>query len=1113
MDGGRGYFSASPAANPGGGSTRTRPVSAGTRLRQKPAAAGAHQDFFASLGIDSQPPRVRTGSSTSTSSNRSFNNITLRGSGATAVAGSPAAAALAATSASSTSTSTFGGWQSGASGSSIGGISRSSQRSPLPDRTAALMTATAVHAHPPVSTTQMMGSGDSMSVTTTTTTTTTNVSGDGMNAFSGAASGALSGGSASDAAAFSTASQPKPKPTQLFSMEDADDLFSDDGWGCDSPSTVLSNPMEETESASAAAKETTQDEDFGWGDDDDAFVSPVAKPAQLAQPPQQQHQVHFEEPAATQDMSFAAASTSSSAFETQHVTVTPPLPVAVPSASLSVSPTDTSAFENKAANATAPPPPVAAPPTELLSEDSSHSAEQAWDSQWDQQVSSNAEGDVAEAKTTSVSTVTATTTTTTTRTTRTERFGGAAVELASPAGAAGEFWGDPDDYALFDHDDHADEEWDESIKEQGESQDELALHAHAEDEILAVASAPTPEASSSLAAPPPPATATFAVASTREGELMSAPENTASVFDRASYSTEYHVSSTVETLDRSFGDVQESTVTAESATETVPSSGLPDPTSTTYSEHESVYASGDDSQEVGTAAAANETSFSSAMDARPTHEDDLNVFPEAPPAVRFLHTPTGTGGPFGRVPSPQGHDGPSLGEEYSNFDASDGHGATEATARTTNTGADEKREEAQTSELYAEASVRWDLGSTAASGLEHAVAEEATEQYPEEMHHEIRQGQSDEEERDSVVSFSGGAGNSSFPSAGRPSSLYGGSQSSFASHRMYQSSTASTDHDGSSIASFGVSSAGATFGGSERVSEGGAFSDGTASETPSMVDSSNASTAFGTDFPSVSEGQFSAPGTTIGGSDNASDGGFSDGNASETTSMCESVNTNSAFVSEFRATTGHYVTETVQHRDVQESFASSTVTGSSTTTFSASAPPAVATMFGGDDSLTDANPFASASSAFPSRSPSRTPPSPPAAAPADRSFNQSSTPNEEEYVPSAASLFGATAGADVPNLFSSFGARPAAPTAEATPVVEHELPTSDASDLFGSAPAASGFGNSFNQPAHQSYNSSYQSYDQVSFVVWVVSAVYCELIRERFQVPSLNHCCYVVMCV
>ncbi|RLN37570.1 hypothetical protein BBJ28_00005691 [Nothophytophthora sp. Chile5] len=857
--------------------------------------------------------------------------------------------------------------------------------------------------------------------------------------------------------------------------------------------------MEETESTSAAAKETKQDEDFGWGDDDDAFVSPVAKPFRLAQPPQQQHQVHFEEPDAAQDMSFAAASTSSNAFETQHVTVTPPLPVAAPSASFSVSSTGTSAFENKAANATAPPPPVTAPPTELPSEDSSHNAEQTWDSQWDQQVSSDADGDVAEAKTTSVSTVTATTTTTTTTTMRTERFGGAAVELTSPAGAAGEFWGDPDDDALFDHDDHADEDWDESIKKQEASQDELALHAHAKDEILAVASAPTPEASSSLPAPPPPATATFAVASTREGELMSAPGKTASVFDRASYSKEYHVSNT-ETLDRSFGDVQESTAAAESATETVPSSGLPDPTLTTHSEHDSIYASGADSQEVEAAAVATESSFSSAMDAPPTHENDLNVFPEAPPAVRFLHTPTGTGGPFGRVPSPQGHDGPSLGEEYSSFDASDGHDATEATARTTTTGAGEKREEAQTSELYAEASVRWDLGSTATNGLEHAVAEEATEHYPEEIHHEVRQGQSDEEERDSVVSFSGGAGNSFFPSAGRPSSLYGGSQSSFASHRMYQSSTASTDHDGSSIASFGVSSAGATFGGSERVSEGGAFSDGTASETPSMVDSSNASTAFGTDFPSVSEGQFSAPGTTIGGSDNASDGGFSDGNASETTSMCESVNTNLAFVSEFRATTGHYVTETVQHGGVQEPFASSTVAGSSTTTFSASAPPAAATMFGGDDSLTDANPFASAPSAFPSRSPSRTPPSPPAA-PVDRNFNQSSTPNEEEYVPSAASLFGATAGADVPNVFSSFSARPAAPTAEATPVVEHELPTSDASDLFGSAPAASGFGNSFSQPAHQSYNSGYQSYDQVSSIVWVVPAVYCELISERYQVP------------
>ncbi|RAW21258.1 hypothetical protein PC110_g22301, partial [Phytophthora cactorum] len=92
MDEGRGFFSAAAGSTPStgappgvgnAGATRARPVSAGTRLRQKPANAAAHQDFFASLGIDNAS-RSRAGSSASTSSNRSYSSMTMRPASASA---------------------------------------------------------------------------------------------------------------------------------------------------------------------------------------------------------------------------------------------------------------------------------------------------------------------------------------------------------------------------------------------------------------------------------------------------------------------------------------------------------------------------------------------------------------------------------------------------------------------------------------------------------------------------------------------------------------------------------------------------------------------------------------------------------------------------------------------------------------------------------------------------------------------------------------------------------------------------------------------------------------------------------------------------------------------
>ncbi|KAL4115544.1 hypothetical protein PRIC2_013705 [Phytophthora ramorum] len=1079
MDGGRGFFSsAAPAA---GGSTRARPVSAGTRLRQKPSAGGA-EDFFASLGVDSQS-RTRTGSSASTSSNRSFSSMTTR----------PVSASGSA------SSSSAGGWRP----PPIGGLG--SQRAAPPPM-------------PMVGSLRVARGNSSSLVTSSTTTNVGGLSVGGVASISPEAPPAASppapeapvtASSASSATtSVAAAVVTRSKPTQLFSMEDAEDLYSDDGWDCDSPSTVLSNPADEVESAApAVVAPAARSDEFAWGDDDDAFTSPVAKPAV---PPMQPPPVQTPFEAPTREYS----STTGAAFETKVETTLPPPPTTafVPSSTFSVNSANT-AIETKSFTAnqmqekhssvehateltsTAPPPPAAMPPMSFSTESTQsafemksfpdqalphedpsieasisnhrHQQDEEWNDDWGQR-----EVATTESKTVTESTTITTagvTTTTAITTTREDTFVTPPVELTSPGAAAGEFWGDGDEDELFDHDDHADEEWDESIKEQTASLHKLELTSGDKTQLERSAPAITgQDASFSLSAPPPVHAAYANETTNKEEESLLVPEEEAVRAFQQVHSEEIESTSKGETSDQSM-EVTQAATELESST-------LSSPSQSVQASEIGLYST-EASQETkhATSLDAESSPFSNAMGATSAVPDnDPNVFPEAPASVRFLHTPTGTGGPFGRVPSPQGTDGPSFQEGLSSTAAHDVQHAAQSSMTFEGS---EKHEQSQASESYMESSVRWDSGSMHPSGHDQMSSEQQVNQHAEGTHRNTRQGQSDEEERDSVVSFSGE--NSFFPSAGRPSSLYGGSQSSFASHRMYQSSVASTDHEGSSIASFGVSSAGATFGGSERVSEGGAFSDGTMSETPSMVDSSNASTAFGTDFPSVSEGQFSAPGTTIGGSDNASDGGFSDGNASETTSMCESVNTNPRFVSEFSSSTGHYVTETVERRDIQEPFASSPPESDSAVAFGESPPVAAATMFGGDDSSVDADLFGSSPSAFPPSQQTTSVSS--SGAPSESTFaHQSDDVVQETGVQSAASLFGATAGADVPNPFSSFGASPATPANAAKPIDEHELPTSDAGDLFGSGPPSGGFDNSFAQPAQQrSYGSaSYQAHDQ-----------------------------------
>lgn len=276
-------------------------------------------------------------------------------------------------------------------------------------------------------------------------------------------------------------------------------------------------------------------------------------------------------------------------------------------------------------------------------------------------------------------------------------------------------------------------------------------------------------------------------------------------------------------------------------------------------------------------------------------------------------------------------------------------------------------------------------------------------------------------------------------------------------------------HDGSSTASLGgdVSSAGATFGGSDYV-RSDTFSDGTFSETRSIFGSSNASTAFGTDFPSVSEG-YSAATTTFGGSDYVSDGQYSDGNVSESPSLNGSLHPSVETNAEVpRAGEEQFHFGEDDHDGDESPFE---LSGNSGSTFDGAYPSAPS---GGlfdqtTDASEDTNPFASSPSvsfAASAKDPGFQ------ATPFGGASAATSTTDA-----ASATLFGATVGSDVPNPFGD----QLAPSFAA----EKELEVADAGDLFASSPTAAAFGGSsssgaFNDPPPQHYSDqSYQSYDQV----------------------------------
>ncbi|KAG6958190.1 hypothetical protein JG688_00010618 [Phytophthora aleatoria] len=597
---------------------------------------------------------------------------------------------------------------------------------------------------PPVGSLSIAGVNRSVA-TTTTSSMMTSISGGGLS-VAGVASMAVSTPPVPITASSSveaittvstTTSTTGSKPTQLFSMEDAEDLYSDDGWNCDSPSTVLSNPTDEAETkatttapvlaaAAAAAAEAPVDE-FAWGDDDDAFASPVAKttapPTQpppfempateapaasaleakvettMPPPPRAPHAASFLAESSRNEFetkSFNATQMPSqetkSPFEHAQVQSVPPPPAAVPSTSFSSEVTPT-AFETKSYTAAQAPPqearssfehafdettlpaPAATLPTAFSTEathstfetksfsvneaptytappvaasipNESRQQDEQWEEDWDQHEPVE-EGSHA-METSEVTTIsTMSTTTTTTTTIQTDTFVTAPVELASPGGAAGEFWSGGDEDELFDHDDHADEEWDETIKDQTSS--------------VPAASAFSGQ-NTSFSLPPPPLFA--AESPTKQEEALPvAQEAIASNYSAPGYSEEAKLSS------------QEDMI-AEAIQETVAAPPVTPPK--VQGAVQLHYAESSLESTPATSLDTENPPFSSAIAQSVTQDSDPNVFPEAPRSARLLHTPTGTGGPFGRVPSPQGNDNSGFQDEFSGAAASTAHGAQQS---------------------------------------------------------------------------------------------------------------------------------------------------------------------------------------------------------------------------------------------------------------------------------------------------------------------------------------------------------------------------------------------------------------------------------------------------
>jgi len=632
-------------------------------------------------------------------------------------------------------------------------------------------------------------------------------------------------------------------------------------------------------------------------------------------------------------------------------------------------------------------------------------------------------------------------------------------ESVTATAAAGDFWNDDDDdEGLFDHDDHANEEWDETIR--------------------GVDGEPTnnpPQEHGGFTAPPP---ADSASNSFMAAALPSASDVSASIRSSVHQEEVQYSSSEFETRNNfeipSAGNIGcEVAAQQQWEQESISAAVMPPATSLhttvvaaeqTHEEPSVTSVSGDDVEHDQASSVTASASFAEHSTRLEHHAHGVSFADEM-------------------------HAGSSAQEQastswHSKEQSIDTSAADHDTANDTATNYEDHGEtssamepaEYEHSTGFGKSSVSWESEAGRESGTGNSHGEEQSVEAPAATPGKTLDSDDhddNDEYRGDSVSFFNGTGSSnggqslaSFSEVSSRLPPYG-YQSSFAGPGSEASSTEPgvRDMDGSSIRSYGVSSAGATFGGSERVSEG-PFSDGTASETPSIVDSSNASTAFGTDFPSVSEGQFSAPGTTFGGSDNVSDQ-FSDGNASETTSVSESTtHTTTGFVSEYQPSTGHYVTETIAETSSLNPFPDDSMDERATIPASS--------LFGSTAEVTE---YGQASLSFAlDQENSHTQYTPPIAPPTETVQTQEDRPLAAEpskEVQTADALFGSPS--DAPNPFSSFGGDVPAPSSSPPVAIEHELPTSDASDLFGSsAPGGndSGFGSASAQSSGFGYDNT-----------------------------------------
>lgn len=906
--------------NGGAAPPQQRPASAGTRLRQKPSGtAPPHQDIFASLGLDASRNRVNYGPSHPTGNATGLSTASSAAPPTTASTLFQYAPRQTVSSRfTSTTTTTTNRFMAPANRTMANTTTATSSMGfgfnrppPMAVSTAppTAPLATPLVAPPPVAPPMAPPVAPSVAPPIAPLMTPP-----------------ITAPSAPATASTSTLS--RPKPTQFFAMED-DTFDGDDGWGCDSPSTVFSNPMDDADESAVNA----DDDEFAWVDEEpiksskpvEEPVTNVATQSSVATPPSPARPM-FGDTSAPPTSSFAA----------------PPSPARSAFGESSAPPT--SAFS---------PPPAAgssafghsfhAPSYQTQEHGPSQNEQdeaEAWSDNWD-------EKPAAPPVVAPVSSVVHESSST-----YAEQHSTAGSFVAESATASSnDFWGAQDDDALFDQ---GDEQWGESTGVEA-SLDKLTFGEQPADHNAGMVPSHALNTSFDHSHDFQPEVAS-AASSEHNTSFGSSSLNTSAVF--ASSVSSY--TSNVETVEQAH---------APSVTKDEPV---------------------DHSQ---------------------------SSFQEEQTPADAVFASSSQGSMFNQ---------PSVEKEFESSHPHDSYGS-ESHSFT---------QDSVQHESAKEADLKWDDQSGTEDAAwnapeTHHFASTTGDDQPVKPHTKHSKEYSSTEP-DSQHLYGGESTDGSFFN-----SPDGGNDADDTFSFEHSASFTNTRHTGGSVVSFGgVSSAAATFGGSEHASDD-LYSDGNASETRSLFGSSNASTAFGTDFPSVSEGQFSVAGTVFEGSDASDDGPFSDGNGSETRSMFGSSTASTAFAQAGSVVNDHAL-------DEPSAFGST----SSTRSELDSDIPAASSIFGASDSMdADASQFGA-------------PPS----------------NDQDEDIPAAASLFGATTGSDVPNPFSSFGAPP---NSGPSGFPERNIPTANAADLFGSAPSGGDFNGAFGQTTQQYGESSYNSYQQV----------------------------------